>query len=121
MPDIDDLHAALGLNLEQFLTAMGQPRSREGSAYTYCAKGSDDEPTVVDVLFDESGAAVDLRASTSGVSPAEPGHEHEHDHDHGSHVHADLPGDSGLALSALVLLGLTGLGAGTLTGRYRFS
>ncbi|MBC7374804.1 MAG: hypothetical protein H7323_12525, partial [Frankiales bacterium] len=63
MPQLEDLHAALGLNVEGFLTAIGQPSSRDGSAYRYCAQGKDGEPTVVDVQFDTAGTA-------SGVRPA---------------------------------------------------
>jgi hypothetical protein len=118
IPQVNDLHAALGLNLDGFLTAIGQPADREGSAYTYCAEGADSDLVVVDVVFDQAGTAVDVVPTSSDLVPAT-GAEHDHDgHEHGL-VDATLPADGGLALGAILVLGLTGLGAGTLTGRYR--
>ena len=67
MPQLEDLHAALGLNLEGFLTAIGQPASRDGAAYRYCAEAGAGEATVVDVLFDAAGNASQVRATTSGI------------------------------------------------------
>jgi microsomal dipeptidase-like Zn-dependent dipeptidase len=112
---VNDLHAALGLNLEGFLAAAGSPTSRDGAAYTYCAKASSGQTQVVDVLF-EDGRAVAVRPSTSGVTPTP--------HPHDGHAHAGVPvtpvqGD--LALGAMLVVGLTGLGAGTLSGRGRRS
>jgi hypothetical protein len=66
---VNDLHAALGLNLEGFLDAIGRPADRDGAAYTYCAEGEDGESVVVDVVFDEQGRADAIRPSTSGVEP----------------------------------------------------
>jgi hypothetical protein len=117
MPQVNDLHAALGLNLEGFLDAVGQPADREDDAYVYCAEDEDGEPVVVDVVFDEDGTAAHVRATTSDLVPTLPV-DLDVAHDHGDHLHG-LPTDGGLALSALLVLGLTGLGAGTLTGRYR--
>ncbi len=113
---VNDVHAALGLNLEGFLDAIGQPADRTGSAYTYCAEG-EDGTEVLDVVVDETGKAVDVRPSTSGVKPAPA----KAGHDHGTHVHAPVPvpADADLALGMVLVLGLTGIGAGTLTGRYR--
>lgn len=82
MPQLNDIHAALGLNLEGFLSAIGQPADREGSAYTYCAEGEDGEAVVVDVVFDESGTAVDVAPSSSTLEPVTPG-TGTHDHDGG--------------------------------------
>lgn len=74
---VNDLHAAVGLNLEGFLTAVGRPAGRSGAAYTYCAEGEDGRTEVVDVVFDASGEAVDVRESTSDVRPvAEAGQAH---------------------------------------------
>ncbi|MCW2681826.1 MAG: Sphingolipid ceramide N-deacylase [Frankiales bacterium] len=114
---VNDLHAALGLNLEGFLDAVGQPADRTGSAYTYCAEG-DDGTEVVDVVFDDAGKAVDVRATTSDVQPVG-----EAGHDHGTHPHlpVGVPADGDLALGMMLVLGLTGLGAGTLSGRYRLA
>ena len=69
---VNDLHAALGLNLEGFLAAVGQPADRTGSAYTYCAQGPDGRTQVLDVLFDATGDAASIRPSTSGLVPAAP-------------------------------------------------
>jgi hypothetical protein len=56
-PHVEDIHALLGGNVEGFLEAVGQPASRQGAAYTYCAVGLDGMPVVVDVGFDEDGTA----------------------------------------------------------------
>ena len=69
MLQVEDLHAALGLNVEGFLTAIGQPTSRDGSAYRYCAEGEDGEPTVVDVVFDQAGTATGVRPSAAVTAP----------------------------------------------------
>ncbi len=118
---LNDLHAALGLNLEGFLAAIGQPANRDGAAYTYCAEGEDGEVVVVDVVFDADGTAVEIRPTTSTVEPLTSPAGGSHDHDGHEHdlVGAVLPADGGLALGALLVMGLTGVGAGTLTGRYR--
>jgi hypothetical protein len=115
---VNDLHAALGLNVEGFLEAIGQPADRSDDAYTYCAQDESGDVVVVDVVFTEDGKASEVRTSTSGLTPVAPA-----GHDHGAHEHVagvDLPaGDADLALGAMLVLGLTGLGAGTLSGRYR--
>jgi hypothetical protein len=72
---LEDVHAALGLNLEGFLQAIGQPVSREGAAYRYCVDGTaDGEPQVVEVVFDEGGTAIEVRpsaATPAGSAPAQ--------------------------------------------------
>ncbi len=125
MPQVNDLHAALGLNLDGFLDAIGQPADRTDDAYVYCAKDDSGNTQVVDVLFDATGRASDVRPSASGVTvtgPTSPA-----PHDHGAHSHGTVggvvpvtvPADGELALGALLVVGLTGIGAGSLTGRYR--
>lgn len=57
----EDLHALLGLNLEGFLRAIGQPVARDGDAFVYCAEGEDGEVDVVEVGFDAGGVAVEVR------------------------------------------------------------
>ena len=119
---VEDLHAALGGNLEGFLDAIGQPADRTDDAYVYCAQDADGQPVVVDVLFDGSGTPVRLRPSTSGLTPAPAGPD-AHDGEHPDHPHAPkgVPADADLGLGAMLVLGLTGLGAGTLSGRSRLS
>jgi microsomal dipeptidase-like Zn-dependent dipeptidase len=119
-PQLNDVHAALGLNVEGFLAAIGQPADRTDGAYTYCALDESGEAVVVDVLFDASGTATGVRPSTSDLTPVAPA---GHDHDGHQHVGGvELPaGDGELALGVMLVLGLTGLGAGTLSGRYRLA
>lgn len=125
MPQVNDLHAALGLNLEGFLTAIGRPASRDGSAYTYCAEGEGGELVVVDVAFDDDGVARSISVSDSDLQVTAPvtedGHDHDDGHPHGvtGLVEATLPADGSLALGVVLVLGLTGVGAGALSGRYR--
>jgi microsomal dipeptidase-like Zn-dependent dipeptidase len=119
---LDDLHALLGGNVEGFLDAAGQPADRTDDAYVYCVKGADDQPVAVDVVFDRNGKATEVRRSTSSVQPVPTGdpadgHDGHDGHDHG--LTPELPRDGELALGALLVLGLTGLGTGTLTGRRR--
>jgi hypothetical protein len=55
----------VAVELERFLTAAGQPVSRDGAAYRYCVEGAaGEQPQVVDVVFDEGGAAAELVASS---------------------------------------------------------
>jgi microsomal dipeptidase-like Zn-dependent dipeptidase len=68
----DDLHAALGLNLEGFLTAIGQPVDREGAAYVYCVEGEDGGSDQVEVVFDDDGTAADVRDRPDRAPAAEP-------------------------------------------------
>jgi hypothetical protein len=112
---VEDLHALLGGNVEGFLTAAGQPVDPDGAAYTYCVEGADGHVEVVDVHFDGDGIAVEVTASTSGIVPlADDGH---------AHVHAAADGGTlpatggGLAVTGLVLLGLSGLGVDALRRR----
>ena len=60
---VDDLHALLGLNLEGFLEAAGQPVTREGAAYVYCVDDGLGGIETVEVVFDADGVAAELRAS----------------------------------------------------------
>ena len=69
---LEDIHAALGLNVEGFLRAIGQPADRSGDAYTYCAEGAGGKPVVVDVVFDEDGKATKVRTSRSALRPTLP-------------------------------------------------
>jgi hypothetical protein len=96
----EDLHALLGLNVEGFLTAAGQPLDRDGAAYIYCTEDDEGHLEVVEVHFDDDGIAASvnpasvaswLRARSAGVS---------FDHDHGpaaagfgggGHGHGDGP------------------------------
>jgi hypothetical protein len=66
---VNDIHAALGLNFEGFMDAIGQPADRSDDAYVYCAKDPSGATKVVDVVFDSSGKAVQVRPSTSGLRP----------------------------------------------------
>ena len=86
---LDDLHAALGGNLEGFLDAIGQPADRSDDAYVYCAEDEDGQTVVVDVLFDETGKATTLRPSTSGLRPVAPGAAREVHEDVHDEVHVD--------------------------------
>jgi hypothetical protein len=62
-----DVHALLGGNAEGFLAAIGQPVSRDGAAWTYCATGLDGRPTAVEVVFDAAGTAVSANDSSAAV------------------------------------------------------
>ena len=68
----EDLHALIGQNYEGFLRAIGQPVSREGSAYVYCVEGADGEPEPAEVVFDEDGNAEEVRPG-EGAAPQEGG------------------------------------------------
>ena len=90
LPQVEDLHAALGLNVEGFLTAVGQPTDRDGAAYRYCADDGGDQPAMVEVSFDASGTAASLSVTGQDApesdDPQSDGHEHdgqvpEHDHE----------------------------------------
>lgn len=59
---VEDLHALLGLHLEGFLEAAGQPVAREGGAYVYCVDDGRDGIEPVEVVFDADGVAGELRA-----------------------------------------------------------
>ncbi|WP_052667657.1 hypothetical protein [Nitriliruptor alkaliphilus] len=56
----EDLHALLGLNVEGFLRAIGQPIDRDGDAFVYCAEDEAGDLRVVDVTFDGDGVAVEV-------------------------------------------------------------
>jgi hypothetical protein len=70
--DVEDLHAALGLNLEGFLDAIGQPADRTDDAYVYCAQDEDGRTVPVEVLFDQAGTATAVRPSDSVLPAATP-------------------------------------------------
>lgn len=118
-PQVDDLHALAGAEVERFLTAIGQPVDRDGSAYVYCASDEQGDARTVEVTFDAAGRAG--RPTTSEVQrepAAAP------DHDHGDvPVVAAAGGTPEPALaatgggSALVALGLVGLGVAALRRR----
>jgi hypothetical protein len=111
----EDLHAALGLNVDGFLEAIGQPVDREGAAYVYCAEGEDGQLELVEVLFDEQGEAVESRRTDEdpeglGPTPAGDDHVHAAPAEDGS-----LPATGGgLLQSGMLLLGLAGLGSSAL-------
>ncbi|HVM26983.1 MAG TPA: hypothetical protein VM433_04830 [Mycobacteriales bacterium] len=87
----EDLHAALGLELERFLAAVGQPVDRDGAAYRYCVEDDDGELQHLDVAFDAAGTAVDAApagpTTTSPTEDAAAGVDVD-DHDHAAHDHA---------------------------------
>jgi hypothetical protein len=59
MPQLEDIHALLGANVEGFLQAIGQPLAREDAAFVYCA-ASADGPLAVTVTFDADGIAIGI-------------------------------------------------------------
>ena len=72
-----DLNAALGLNMDGFLHAIGQPASRDGDVYVYCVGAKSTVPGApgvpVEVRFDQSGKAVSVRANNQLAPVALPG------------------------------------------------
>ncbi|HWH30664.1 MAG TPA: hypothetical protein VNU26_17205, partial [Mycobacteriales bacterium] len=75
---VEDLHAALGLNLEGFLTAVGQPVDREGAAYRYCVE-DDDRLVYADVTFDDGRtAAVEVAGPVDDGAADEGGDGQQH-------------------------------------------
>lgn len=101
---LEDLHALLGVNLEGFLEAVGQPIDRDGAVYTYCVAGEDGSPEPIDVEFDDEGNASQTSPGDDPVTPT-PAPDHTHD---GPSLPAT--GDGSLAL-ALLLLGLALVGS----------
>jgi hypothetical protein len=59
----EDVHAALGGNLEGFLEAAGQPILRDDAVYTYCVAGEDGGVEVIDVTFSPAGTAIGIAPS----------------------------------------------------------
>ncbi|MBW3663457.1 MAG: hypothetical protein KY469_10190 [Actinobacteria bacterium] len=112
----EDIHAALGGNVEGFLTAIGQPVDRDGAAYIYCVEGADG-PEAVEVRFDASGRAATVAPSDRSVPELEAtaslaGAAHVHvAGEVAGHAGALPATGGGLAPLALLLFGLTGLGA----------
>jgi hypothetical protein len=93
---VEDLHALVGLELERFLTAAGQPVDREGAAYVYCVEGDGEEPEVVEVHFDDDGTATQVVAgrpapseAATAAPAAEPASAVESDHADADHSAVD--------------------------------
>lgn len=112
-PQVDDLHAAVGLEVERFLTAMGQPVDRDGAAYRYCAQDEDGQVRTVEVSFDEQGrAGAPTPSAVQFERVTDPGH-----------AHGDLvaAGDPALAATGggagLLGLGLVGIAFGAVRRR----
>jgi hypothetical protein len=61
----EDLHAALGLNTEGFLHAVGQPQDRSGDAYVYCVATAAGTTGLAEVTFDDNGRATGLQTRTA--------------------------------------------------------
>jgi hypothetical protein len=138
MPQHEDVHAALGLNVEGFLRAIGQPADRDGDAFVYCAEtggGLD----LLRVTFDQDGIAarVDTRTLTDALPTGDASDDEVGDAVveavggdvdgagaavgdlHAGHAHGPLdavvagaeapPSGAGLGSLALLLVGLVGL------------
>lgn len=105
-PQVDDLHAAAGLEVERFLTAIGQPADRQGAAYVYCVEGEQGEARMVEVAFDDQGRAGAPRPSGMVLDVTS-----DPDHTHGALVAAGA--EPALAATgggaALLGIGLVGL------------
>jgi hypothetical protein len=116
---VDDLHALAGAEVDRFLDAAGQPADREGAAYVYCATDESGQTRTVEVTFDEQGRAGEPLTSEVQREPVPaPGH------DRGDALAADgtvtAAGETLAATgggSALVALGLVGLGVTALRRR----
>ncbi len=101
-PQLEDLHALVGGDLELFLKSVGQPVSRDGSAWVYCVEGADGEAETITITFDESG---DATGATPGGAVTPNGALDGHDDD----LAATGGGAAGIAG---LLLGAAGLLAG---------
>ncbi|MEX1177727.1 MAG: hypothetical protein WEB09_04630 [Nitriliruptor sp.] len=74
VPQQEDLHAALGLNVEGFLRAIGQPVDRDGDAFVYCAEDPAGELRPIEVTFDAGGVAVEVEVGPAfDVPPGDDG------------------------------------------------
>lgn len=60
----EDVHAAVGGNLEGFLEAAGQPILRDDAVYTYCVEGRNGGVEVIDVIFSSEGIAAGIGPSS---------------------------------------------------------
>jgi hypothetical protein len=60
-----DLHALLGLNVDGFMAAAGQPLDRHGAAYVYCVEDADGSVGLVEVTFDRQGVAREITPTTA--------------------------------------------------------
>ncbi len=56
-PQVDDVNALVGGNVDGFLDAIGQPLDRTDDGFVYCALDAQGNPTTVQVGFDGSGTA----------------------------------------------------------------
>ena len=65
---VEDLHAALGGNLEGFLDAVGQPADRTDDAYVYCAEDDSGALVPVEVAFDAAGRATGVSVSDADLA-----------------------------------------------------
>jgi hypothetical protein len=129
---VEDLHAALGGDLDRFLRAAGMPADRDGAAYRYCVEGEDGAPAVVDVLLDDRGVAtavseprpVPAGLRGRGAAAPEPAAEtagpavpHTAGDGHGPDQHAEHPRHAAGDGDAVVPLGGTvALSGGTPAG-----
>ncbi len=75
-PQVDDLHAAVGLEVERFLTAIGQPVDRQGAAYVYCVEDEQGRARAMEVPFDADGRAGAPTPSDVQLEPAPATHTH---------------------------------------------
>lgn len=66
---VEDLHAALGLNAEGFLRAVGQPQDRSGDAYVYCTAAANGAVQRTAVRFDADGRAAGLQTLPAADRP----------------------------------------------------
>ncbi|MCA1721307.1 MAG: hypothetical protein LC779_09505 [Actinobacteria bacterium] len=65
---VEDVHAALGRNMEGFLDAIGQPADRSDDAYVYCATTRSGKTVVLDVHFDAGGKAASVGPSRTSLA-----------------------------------------------------
>jgi microsomal dipeptidase-like Zn-dependent dipeptidase len=104
---VEDLHALLGLNVEGFLTAAGQPLNRDGAAYVYCTEDDEGHLEVVEVHFDDDGiaAAVQPASVSSWLEARRAGVDGAHDHGPAA-MGIDGHGHDGGPAGAVLLLGM---------------
>jgi microsomal dipeptidase-like Zn-dependent dipeptidase len=96
----EDVHALLGLNVEGFLTAAGQPLSRDGAAYVYCTEDAQGHLDVVEVRFDDDGIAAEVRPASvaSWLEARRAGAIPEHHHGPGGTGGHGSDGPAGMVL-----------------------
>lgn len=105
-PQLEDIHALLGGELDLFLRSIGQPVDRDGSAFIYCVAGENGTPETIRVEFDDDGDAV----SAEGLGPADDSVVKGVSADHDDPLAATGGGAVGMAA---MLLGGAALLAGT--------